>query len=71
MSPKDVILKWVDVFNKKDSEALADLYSDSAINHQVMNDPLVGKEAIKKMFDEEFAKAEMVCLPENIFQDGE
>lgn len=36
-----------------------------------MNDPLIGKHAIKKMFKDEFAKAEMVCIPENIFQDGE
>lgn len=71
MSPKEVIEKWINSFNKKDSEALADLYSDTAVNHQVMNDPLKGKVAIKKMFEEEFAKAKMVCIPENIFQDGE
>ena len=71
MAPKEVIQKWIDAFNRKDSNALADLYSDNAINHQVMNDPLVGKEAIKKMFAGEFGKVEMVCIPENIFQDGE
>ena len=71
MTPKEVVQKWVEVFNKKDTEGLADLYSETAINHQVMNDPLVGKQAIRKMFKEEFGKAEMVCIPENIFQDGE
>jgi len=71
MSPKEVIHKWVETFNKKDIDGLAVLYSDDAINHQVMNDPLVGKEAIRNMFAEEFSKAEMVCIPENIFQDGD
>jgi len=71
MSPKKIIEKWITAFNKKDSEALSELYSDNAVNHQVMNDPLEGNAAIKKMFEEEFAKAEMVCIPENIFQDGE
>ena len=32
---------------------------------------IVGKEAIRSMFHEEFAVAEMVCIVENIFQDGE
>ena|SRR6185295_1130514 len=71
MSPKEVIQKWIDAFNKKDSDALADLYSETAINHQVNTDPLVGKNAIKQVFATEFAKAAMVCIPENIFQDGE
>ncbi|MBL0183538.1 MAG: nuclear transport factor 2 family protein [Chitinophagaceae bacterium] len=63
--------KWVDVFNRADAEALAAFYADDAINHQVVTDPLVGKEAIKQMFATEFARASMVCIPENIFQDGE
>jgi len=71
MSPKEVVQKWIETFNKKDAQGLAELYSETAINHQVMNDPLVGKQAIRKMFEEEFAKAEMVCIMENIFQDGE
>ena len=40
-------------------------------NHQVMNAPLEGKEAIRKMFAGEFAKAKMVCIIENIFEDRE
>ncbi len=71
MSPKEVILNWIEAFNKKDSEALADLYSETAVNHQVVNDPVIGKDAIKKMFAGEFNKTEMVCIPEKIFQDGE
>jgi limonene-1,2-epoxide hydrolase len=71
MEPKDLIKKWIDAFNNTDADALSELYASDAINHQVMNDPLVGKEAIKQMFTTEFARARMVCIPENIFQDGE
>lgn len=71
MEPRELVKKWVDVFNKADAEALAAFYANDAINHQVVTDPLVGKEVIKQMFATEFARATMVCIPENIFQDGE
>lgn len=71
MEPKELVKKWVDTFNKADAEALADFYADEAVNHQVVTDPIVGKEAIRQMFATEFARAKMVCIPENIFQDGE
>ncbi len=71
MTPKELVTKWVELFNKADGPGLADLYSENAINHQVNNLPLEGKEAIQEMFEEEFAKANMVCVIENIFEDGE
>lgn len=71
MNPKEVVEKWIDAFNKADVETLAGLYADHAINHQVNNEPLEGKEAIRKMFAEEFSQTEMVCLKENLFEDGE
>lgn len=71
MTPKEVVLKWVEVFNKADAEALAELYHLDAINHQVNTNAIEGKEAIKGMFIEEFSKADMVCIVENIFEDGE
>jgi len=71
MRPKELVKNWVDVFNTADVDALAEFYAPGAINHQVNNEPLVGKEAIRNMFAAEFARAEMVCLIENIFEDGE
>ncbi len=71
MTPKETLLKWIDTFNSADAQALADLYTEDAINHQVVADPVVGKEAIYNMFVGEFATAEMECIPENIFEDGE
>jgi hypothetical protein len=71
MQPKQLLLQWIDAFNRADVEALAALYAPGAINHQVANEPVVGKAAIRDMFMREFATAEMVCVPENIFEDGE
>lgn len=71
MEPKEVLQIWIEAFNRADVETLGSLYAESAINHQVANDPIMGKEGIKKMFSDEFARANMVCVPEHIFQDGE
>jgi ketosteroid isomerase-like protein len=71
MEPREVVQAWVDAFNRGDAAALATLYAEDATNHQVAQEPVVGREAIRRMFAEELARAEMVCLVENLFQDGE
>ena len=71
MEPKQIVQEWVEAFNKGDADLIAEFYSEEAINHQVANEPVVGKIAIKQMFANEFAAAEMVCIVENIFQDGQ
>lgn len=71
MTAKQVLEKWLVAFNAADVDAISELYADNATNHQVANEPIVGKDAIRKMFATEFAHAEMVCIPENIFEDGE
>ncbi|WP_207456614.1 nuclear transport factor 2 family protein [Azospirillum sp. SYSU D00513] len=71
MRPKDLVRLWVDTFNRADAGALAALYHDDAVNHQVALDPVEGRAAIRAMFEREFAAAEMVCIVENIFEDGE
>ena len=70
-SPKDVVRIWVETFNRADADAIAALYAEAAVNHQVMFDPVVGREAIRGKFLRDFAAAEMVCIPENLFEDGE
>ena len=71
MSPIRTLETFVDLFNKADAQALSDLYADDAINHQVANEPVVGKQAIYEMFLAEFSSAKMVCIVENMFEDGE
>lgn len=71
MTPRAVVEQWVEIFNRGDADAIAELYAEEAVNHQVANDPVVGKDAIKAMFAGEFAQAEMTCIVENIFEDGE
>ena len=71
MTPKQVLERFIELFNSADAKALSELYADDAINHQVANEPVIGKRAIYKMFVKEFSFAEMVCCVENIFEDGE
>ena len=71
MDPRQVVERWVDAFNKADADLISSFYSDDAINHQIANSEVSGRIAIHKMFQDEFTAAEMVCIVENIFQDGE
>lgn len=71
MSPSDVVLEWVRRFNSGDADALAELYHEDAVNHQVVQEPVAGKSAIREMFRREFAAAAMTCIPEVIHEAGE
>jgi ketosteroid isomerase-like protein len=71
MRPKDVVKQWVDAFNRGDADAVAAFYHDDAINHQAAEAPVEGRAAIRNMFAREFAAAKMVCILENLFEDGE
>lgn len=71
ITPKARVAAWVEAFNAGDADALAAMYHEDAVNHQVAESPVVGREAIRTMFAKEFAAAKMVCLVENLFADGE
>lgn len=71
MKPKELIEEWVKLFNEGNAEKIVELYHVDAVNHQVANEPIEGKNAIGKMFADEFRVATMICIPENIFEDGE
>jgi len=70
-TPKQVLANWVEAFNRADAAALADLYADEAVNHQVVSAPVTGKAAIRATFEREFAEAQMTCTVVNLFEDGE
>jgi hypothetical protein len=71
VKPKELIQKWVAVFNTGNAAQMADFYHIDAVNHQVANEQVNGKKAIEEMFSAEFNTANMVCIIENIFEDGE
>lgn len=71
MSNKKFLEHWVALFNQQKARELANLYHVDAVNYQVPNQPINGRVAILAMFEQEFKNAEMVCIIENIFEDGE
>jgi limonene-1,2-epoxide hydrolase len=70
MTPRELLQKWVELFNRYDHEGMADLYADHAVNHQTALGIVEGKESIRNMFRKDFESYEMVCIVENIFEDG-
>lgn len=70
MRPKDLVQEWVRRFNRADIDGLVALYHEDAVNHQVANEPVKGVDAIREMFVREFAEVEMVCMVEQILEDG-
>ena len=71
MKPAELVQHWVEAFNRADAETLSSYYAEDAVNYQVPNTEVRGRAAIREMFEEEFSTAEMACIVENIFADGE
>jgi NAD(P)H-dependent FMN reductase len=71
LRPAALVTAWVAAFNERDPDRLASFYARDAINHQVAESPVEGRAAIRTMFAEAFASAEMVCIVENVFEEGE
>ena len=71
LRPRELVEEWVRRFNAADVDGLAALYAEDAVNHQVVTEPLVGRHAIRQLFEVEFGRAEMTCIVEQILEDGE
>ncbi len=71
-SPREVLLAFHAAFLARDVDALCALYADDAINHQVAEPPLQGKDAMRAMFEgffRDFPNEKTEIL--NLFEDGE
>jgi len=71
IKPKELLSIWVDLFNQHDYNGLSELYDEDCVNHQTPNEIIQGKSQIKQMFQYEFEQFEMVCIIENIFEEGD
>lgn len=71
MTPVDLVKFWVERFNAGDAAGLAELYATNAINHQITQEPVEGRDNIQAMFASEFAQADMICIVEKIHDAGD
>lgn len=71
MRPKEVVMAWVKAFNRADADDIARFYAEDAVNHQMPEQPVAGRAAIREMFAAEFRAADMVCIVENLIEDGD
>ena len=42
-TPRSLVAAWVEAFNRQDVDALASLYAEGAVNHQVAEALVVGR----------------------------
>ena len=42
MTPRQLVTVWVEAFNRADADALAEFYTEDAVNHQVAEAPVHG-----------------------------
>lgn len=71
MTPREVLERWITLFNAADAEGIAALYAEDAVNDQVALEPVIGRDAIRAMFKREFSTATMVCIPVAIHEAGD
>ncbi|MCF7824433.1 MAG: nuclear transport factor 2 family protein [Candidatus Marinimicrobia bacterium] len=72
MESRQIVERWVELFNAADAEGISQLYAEDAVNDQVVFDkPVVGRQAIREMFQAEFLRAPMVCRKENLLESGD
>jgi limonene-1,2-epoxide hydrolase len=71
MTPRELVKEWIKRFNAADVDGLVQLYSPEAVNHQVVMEPVRGRDAIRQMFAIEFGRAKMVCIEENLLESGD
>lgn len=72
MLPTQLIRIWIEKFNAADLDGLADLYAEDAVNEQaVLSKPLVGRNAIRELWEMDFSRATMICIEERIYECGD
>jgi len=43
MDHRELIEAWVEAFNAGDVRTISNFYTDDAVNHQIANEPVIGK----------------------------
>ena len=72
MDARTVLSEWIEAFKARDPDRVADLYHDEATNWQVADDPVVGRENIRKMTAQFFTSfPDSYTNIENVMADGD
>lgn len=72
MTPTDLMRQWIEKFNAADIDGLTEMYAEEVVNDQaVFHEPIVGREAVRKLFELDFSRAKMVCIEVRIYECGD
>ncbi|MFC7291088.1 nuclear transport factor 2 family protein [Hirschia litorea] len=70
LQPKETVRAWVDAFNAVDVTRIANLYAEDATFHDMTQSIVSGRDAIRKMYANEFATFQIFCIVDEIKGDG-
>jgi steroid delta-isomerase-like uncharacterized protein len=71
MRSKEILLSWIEAFKDRDADRVASFYHEDAINWQVADEPVKGRENIRNMMRAFFeAFPDSYSNAENIMADG-
>ena len=71
MSARYIVEAWLRFFNAGDSDGIATLYAENAVNHQAALPAVHGREAIKDFHRHTVADGRLTCIPVNLVVDGD
>ena len=72
MDARTVLMEWIEAFKARDPGRVAALYHNDAVNWQVADDPVVGRENIRDMTAQFFTSfPDSYTNIENIMSDGD
>jgi steroid delta-isomerase-like uncharacterized protein len=71
MDARAVLLEWIAAFHARDPDRVADLYHVEAVNWQVADNPVIGRDNIRDMVAQFFsAFPDSYTNVENVIADG-
>lgn len=71
MRAKEVVMAWVKAFNRADPDDVARCYAEDALDHEMPDQPVLGRAAIREHFAAAFKDADLVRIVENLVEEGD
>lgn len=68
MSLKQTLEKFISFYNDQKLDELMEIYADDAVNDQTALRPIHGKEAIRKMLQDQFGRLKAHCIIQNMVE---
>ena len=68
---RHIVAAWLRYFNAGDSDGIATLYAENAVNHQAALPAVHGRAAIRDFHRDTFADGQLTCILVNLVVEGD